>query len=166
MQLLGYKEKKMHPQYFEGILQLRNPSTEVLDFLMKKMKEQHISIAKETKTKDGIDLYLSSRKFIKNISHKLQKQFGGELKQSPTLFSHNKQTSKDDLEATHTIASNNKYTQLITKPTNNISLSNARIKVHEKKQNDVNIALLMILCLAEAFILFSLLSKYIFKKLY
>jgi hypothetical protein len=80
------------------------------------------------------------------------------------LLNYDNKTTRDDLEATTTIASNNEYIKLATQPHTNIALSNARIKIHEKKQDDVNVALLMILCLAEVFILFSLLSKYIFKE--
>ena len=109
-----------------------------------------------------VDEETSRQRLVEDRNHELKLQQGKINLEIAKVF--NNKTTKDDLEATSTIASNNKYIQLITKPTNSIALSNARIKVHDKKQDDVNVALLMILCLAEAFILFSLLSKYIFKK--
>ena len=85
----------MHDGYFEGILQLRNPNKEVIEYIAKRMEEENIFVAKQHEEKDGIDLYISSRKFLQNLAQKLQKQFGGEMRISPTLFSRNNQTSKD-----------------------------------------------------------------------
>ena len=107
-----------------------------------------------------VDEEVSRQRLVEDRNHELKIQQGKINLEIAKVF--NNKTSRDDLEATTSIAANNKYIQFVTKPNNNIALSNARIKVHEKKQVDVNIALLMILCLAEAFILFSLLSKYIF----
>jgi hypothetical protein len=109
-----------------------------------------------------VDEEVSRQRLVEDRNYELKIQQGKINLEIAKVF--NNKSIKDDLEATSTIASNNQYIQLVTKPNSNIALSNARIKVHEKKQDDVNIALLMILCLAEIFILFSLLSKYIFKE--
>lgn len=118
-----------------------------------------VLLAASSNTAIIVDEELNRQRLVEDRNHELKIQQGRiNLEIAKVL---NNKTSKDDLEATHTIAANNKHTQLITKPTNNTALSNTRIKVHAKKQSDINIALLMILSLAEAFILFSLLSKYI-----
>lgn len=109
-----------------------------------------------------VDEEVNRQRLVEDRNYELKLQQGEINLEIAKVF--NNKTTRDDLEATTTIASNNKYIQSVTKPNDNIALSNARIQVHEKKQGDVNIALLMILCLAEAFILFSLLSKYIFRE--
>jgi len=90
-----------------------------------------VLLAASSNTAVIVDEEASRQRLIEDRNHELKIQQGKiNLEIAKVL---NNKTSKDDLEATHTIASNNKYTQLITKPTNNISLSNARIKVHEKR---------------------------------
>ena len=84
-----------HPQYFEGILQLRNPTKESLNYVENQIKKrQDVFIAKTEKTKNGLDYYISSNRFLKTLGKKMQKRFGGELKLSPKLYTINRQTSK------------------------------------------------------------------------
>lgn len=86
----------MHNQYFEGIMQLRNPNDEVLNFIKKKVNERKgIFISRLERQKDGVDYYFSSRRFLQNLAIKLQKNFGGELKISPRIFSVDRQSSKE-----------------------------------------------------------------------
>jgi NMD protein affecting ribosome stability and mRNA decay len=83
------------PKYFEGVLQLRDPSEEVLDFVHNSIQNRpDVWIAKTKKYKNGIDLYLSSNKFLAEIAKKLKDSFSGDLIRSNTLFSENRQTSK------------------------------------------------------------------------
>ena len=85
----------MHPQYFEGILQLRNPTKEVLKFVKNQIeKRKDLFISKEIELKNGRDLYLSSQKFLRALGLKLQKRFGGQLKTSRKLHTISKKTGK------------------------------------------------------------------------
>jgi NMD protein affecting ribosome stability and mRNA decay len=84
-----------NPQYFEGTLQLRNPSQELIDFVATEIENSNAWIAKTKKQKNGIDLLLSSNKFLKDIGKKLKNKFAGELTTSSKLFTRNKQTSKE-----------------------------------------------------------------------
>ena len=85
-----------NPQYFEGILQLRNPNEEVLNFIRNQFKNNKKAwIAKEEGLKTGIDLYVSSNKFLLSLGKKLKKSFKGELKTSRKLYSKNRLTSKN-----------------------------------------------------------------------
>lgn len=87
---------KNNPQYFEGILQLRNPTNELVRYIEKQVKEKkNVFIVEKEYVVNGIDIYISSNKFIKSLGRKLQKQFGGELKISSRLYSRDRQTSKD-----------------------------------------------------------------------
>jgi len=87
---------KHNPQYFEGILQLRNPNKEVISFIANQMKKKDdVFIAKQVKTKNGVDLYFSSNKFLKSLGRKLQNHFGGEFKTSATLHTRSRQSSKN-----------------------------------------------------------------------
>jgi NMD protein affecting ribosome stability and mRNA decay len=81
--------------YYEGVLQLRNPDKEVLDYIYKKILDSGCRIAKEKKMKNGIDLYLSSNKFLKKLAKDLQNNFAGQLIMSSKLYSKNRQTSKE-----------------------------------------------------------------------
>lgn len=83
-------------QYFQGTLQLRNPTEEVIRFTENAiLKTGYVTVAKIVKLPNGIDYYLSSQKFLRSLGKRLQKAFPGELKESKKLFTRNRQTSKD-----------------------------------------------------------------------
>ncbi len=84
------------PQYFEGTLQLRNPSQEILDFVANDIeKKKNVWIAKTEKSRNGIDLFLSSNRYLREIAMKLKGTFPGELVESNTLHTRSNFTSKD-----------------------------------------------------------------------
>ncbi|MFH2028311.1 MAG: NMD3-related protein [Nanoarchaeota archaeon] len=85
-----------NPDYFEGILQLRNPSEEALNFVLNQFKKNDkVWISKEVKLKTGIDLYVSSNRFLSSIGKKLKKSFKGKLITSKRLHTKNRLTSKE-----------------------------------------------------------------------
>lgn len=82
-------------QYFEGTLQLRNPSQKIIDFVADEIdRHDNVWIAKTKKVKNGIDLFISSNKLLMGIGRKLKHHFTGELVNSKTLFSQDHMTSK------------------------------------------------------------------------
>ena len=82
-------------QYFEGILQLRNPNSLVMDFISRQMENKKgVFISKRVKVINGFDLYFSSQRFLQNLGRKLQKTFGGEMKISKKLFTKKRMTSR------------------------------------------------------------------------
>ncbi|MBD3163641.1 hypothetical protein GF323_00405 [Candidatus Woesearchaeota archaeon] len=84
-----------NPKYFEGVLQLRSPSLEIIDFVAAEIEKKEIVwISKTVKQKNGIDIYISSNKFLKQLAKKLKSKFSGELVETRSLFSKNRQTSK------------------------------------------------------------------------
>ena len=83
--------------YFEGILQIRNPKKEVTDFIQREIesaKKRGVHATGIKEVKGGVDYYLSSIKYLRKIGRELKRRFPGELKESPKLFSRNRQTSK------------------------------------------------------------------------
>jgi len=88
-------DKPPHSKYFEGILQLRNPTQELLDYVEDEADERRVFITNIIKQEDGVDLYMTSQRFIQKLGRNLSKRFCGELKISPQLFSRDAQTSKD-----------------------------------------------------------------------
>ncbi len=67
-----------HPQYFEAILQLRDVSQEVVDFVENEISRQRIPVSKAEDVKNGFDFYLADNQFAKALGKKLQETFGGE----------------------------------------------------------------------------------------
>ncbi|MBW3017132.1 hypothetical protein KY316_02070 [Candidatus Woesearchaeota archaeon] len=84
-----------NPQYFEGVIQLRNCSQEILDFVIYRFEKNEIGIAKIVKVSDGFDIYSASNKFSRKIGKMLVRQFGGELRETSRLFTKDKLTSKN-----------------------------------------------------------------------
>ncbi len=70
----------MRPEYYEGTLQLRNPSEKVLDYVEDAIaRDGKVWISKKDKLKNGYDLQLSSQAFLRKMGKKLKEKFGGEL---------------------------------------------------------------------------------------
>ncbi len=96
---MGHRTTK-HVNYFEAILQLRNPYGDVEDMMhyviqrTKEKAQEGVFISKRKKTTNGFDLYLSSNSFAVEIGRELYRAFGGELKISKKTFSQHKLTSR------------------------------------------------------------------------
>ncbi len=87
----------LHTRYFEGIIQVRNVDTNIMDFIhseFEKEKHKGVFITKQLEIKDGYDLYVSENKFIPTILKRLINKFGGESKSDQRLFGNDKFTSK------------------------------------------------------------------------
>lgn len=85
-------------QYFEGILQIRNPNKEVIEFIRKEVAKNNskgVFITKEKREGSGFDFWFSSQRYMQNLGHLLYKTFGGILKINPRIYTRNRQTSKD-----------------------------------------------------------------------
>jgi len=86
----------MHKDYYEGVLQLRNPNNEIIEFIDNQIKKRaDVFITKEKRVNNGIDFYITSQKYLQAIGKKLKKQFSGELKISSKLHTKSRQTSKN-----------------------------------------------------------------------
>lgn len=107
---------KKGTQYFEGILQIRNPNQKILDYIDKNID----FLSKTVNLKTGVDYYLSSNKYLQMFSKKLFTKFGGDLKVSTRLFTRNRQTGKNvyranvvlrlpDFDIGDILSINNKY---------------------------------------------------------
>lgn len=84
-----------NPQYYEGILQLRNCTEEAILFVRDRIdKEGDVRIAKEVKINNGIDIYISSNKFLKNLGKLIKARFPGIIKTSAKLYTADMQTGK------------------------------------------------------------------------
>ncbi len=81
-------------QSYEGILQLRNPSLELLQFVKNQIRKSKVEVIKLRKLKQGYDLQLSSKKFLEKLARQFNNKFPGLLKTSHQLYSQHKLTSK------------------------------------------------------------------------
>ena len=97
---MGEKPNK-NPQYFEAIIQLRNPNDEIVNFITNQVKKRKGAfIAKTLRVMNGVDFYISDQRFARALGNRMKKSFKGELKTSRKLFSRNRQTSKDEYRVT------------------------------------------------------------------
>ena len=84
--------KLARPDYYQGILQLRDINDEVMNFVIGLIKKREdVAITKRIKFDNGVDLYLTSQKYVRIIGKKLKESFGGELKVTAKLHTRNRQ---------------------------------------------------------------------------
>jgi len=80
------------PNYYQGILQLRDVNDEIVAFVRNQTKKRgDVFITKTVKLANGLDFYMTSQKFIRILGKKLKDSFGGELKISSKLHTRNRQ---------------------------------------------------------------------------
>ena len=73
-------------------MQLRNVNDEILAFVRNQIKKRDdVAITKTARVGSGVDLYITSQKFIRILGKKLKESFGGELKVSEKLHTRNRQ---------------------------------------------------------------------------
>lgn len=68
-----------HPGYYEAILQLREISSAVIDFVESEINRAKVPITKTVEMKNGLDIYLADSNFSKALGKTLQQKFGGEI---------------------------------------------------------------------------------------
>lgn len=99
---LIYNPINKHEKYYEAIIQLRNPSPELINLInnqLRKNPDAFISII--IPLKDGFDIYISSQRFARNLGNKMKRAFkNSELKISRKIVTRNRQTSRDVYRAT------------------------------------------------------------------
>ena len=89
------KLKFARPNYYQGVLQLRDVNDEIYEFVYGQIeKRKDAAVTKTVKYPNGLDLYITSQKFIKILGKKLKESFGGEIKTSSKLHTRSK-TGKD-----------------------------------------------------------------------
>jgi len=83
------------PQYFEGILQLREIDQEVYDWVYDTIeREGKCKVAREKALKNGYDLYLSDNHYLQALGKRLKRKFSGELVVSRRLHTQDRMTLK------------------------------------------------------------------------
>ncbi|RMF55032.1 hypothetical protein D6745_03365 [Candidatus Woesearchaeota archaeon] len=90
--------RKRNSQYYEGILQIRNPYKEVMSFIRQqetKMNKRGIYINRKNEVVNGFDFYFSDSKFLKNFVYQVQSKYGGTVKINSHLYSRDYLTSKN-----------------------------------------------------------------------
>lgn len=88
---------KGQSKYYESILQIKNATPEVLEFVataVEKVQNKGIYITKHVLKPRRADLFLTDQTFTKRLAHKIQGEYGGTIQLHPKLFSKNKQSGK------------------------------------------------------------------------
>ncbi|MBT3866045.1 hypothetical protein HOF78_03015 [Candidatus Woesearchaeota archaeon] len=98
--VLSYKYKPpgdKHEQYYEAKIQLRPFDESLIRFVIDQIDNSgRVRISKTAQIKTGVDIYVSSRRFATSLGKKLKMKFkGGKLVVTKTLFSRNRQASKN-----------------------------------------------------------------------
>ncbi|MBI4980078.1 hypothetical protein HZC30_00805 [Candidatus Woesearchaeota archaeon] len=75
-----------HAQYYEAILQLRDVSTELVEVVYAEVERLGMRIAQALDLENGVDVYLTDKSLTKTLARKLQENFGGEYKESTSIF--------------------------------------------------------------------------------
>lgn len=89
-------DNENNSQYFEGVLQLRNPNEKALEFINGVVgARKGVFFSKIVEEKNGFDFYISSQRFLRSLGKMVHEKFGGELKTSSSLHTRDSQTSKD-----------------------------------------------------------------------
>jgi NMD protein affecting ribosome stability and mRNA decay len=89
--------------YWEAVIQLRPFRDEVFDYIEKQMmKTPHeVDVTKIVELKTGIDIFITSQRFARQLGPKLKKRFyRGEVKITRKLHTRDKQRSKNVYRAT------------------------------------------------------------------
>jgi NMD protein affecting ribosome stability and mRNA decay len=87
----------MHPEYYEGVLQLRDAGEDVIEFVRFLFSQREDAvISKEIYLSNGgIDFYVTSQKYLRSISSKLQDKYGGELVHSRRIHTTDRYSGHD-----------------------------------------------------------------------
>ncbi len=98
--ILSYRYKppgEKHDQYYEAKIQIRPFDESVIRFVIDQIdNNDKVRISKTTQLKTGVDIYVSSRKFATSLGKKLKTKYKeGKVLVTKTLFSRNRQTSKN-----------------------------------------------------------------------
>ncbi len=100
--------KLPRPDYYQGILQLRDINDEILNFVHNQVKKRvDAAITKAVRLDNGVDLYITSQKFIRILGKKLKESFGGELKITSKL--HTKSRTGKELYRVNVLFKLSKY---------------------------------------------------------
>ncbi|MCF7866305.1 hypothetical protein K9L67_00825 [Candidatus Woesearchaeota archaeon] len=81
--------------YFEGILQVRNITKEIKDYIKHQIEKNNIPINKISQTKETADYFFQKKNQMEPLALKIMRNFGGIISNNAQLFSYNSQTSKD-----------------------------------------------------------------------
>ena len=79
-----------HIEYYEAILQLREITAEVLEFVKKEIKKAQVHVAKIKEVTNGYDFYLADNSFTRQLGRKLQGKFYGEVLLTTSLVGRKK----------------------------------------------------------------------------
>ena len=82
-----------HPSYFEAVLQLRDVTKEVKEYVEEELVKVKLIVAKKVKIKNGWDYFTADNTLTIALGKRLQQKFGGELNTTSSL--HTKKQGKE-----------------------------------------------------------------------
>ncbi len=82
-------------KYFEGILQVLTHDEQILRCVEKLLEKEKIPVNQKKMTRNGFEYYVIDKTKIKRIGNKLVELFGGFIKESASMHTKDRQTSKE-----------------------------------------------------------------------
>ena len=79
-------KEPQHSMYYEAILQLRDVSQEVIDYVEDEIERVKLKVAKTVPLKNGTDYYLSNNSLTRALGKRLKEKFGGNNKETASLW--------------------------------------------------------------------------------
>ena len=93
--MIQRKLEDVHKDYFQGVLQLRHPSPELVDFVKRTVAESgRARISKTKRIENGIDFYLTDQHYMQNLGKQVKQRFIGDLVVSRRLHTLDKVRSQ------------------------------------------------------------------------
>lgn len=87
--------KQYRPDYYEAVIQIRPNDEKVFAFIRNDInKRNDVFISNAIEKKYGLDIYVSSQRYVRSLAKRLKQQFKGELKLTYTLHTEDRQTSR------------------------------------------------------------------------
>jgi NMD protein affecting ribosome stability and mRNA decay len=84
-----------HYNYFEGEIQLRKVTPEIINYVLKRIGEAGETVPQVVEHDlNSVDIQVSSKKIIRQIANELVRKFGGEMSEHERLHSSDRLTSK------------------------------------------------------------------------
>jgi NMD protein affecting ribosome stability and mRNA decay len=91
----GKEKNNKHDKYFEAVLQLRDFSEKQFNEIVDHIEQSDCGIMKYVEQKEGVDIYLTSQKFVQHLARWMNDKYNCIIKTSRKLHTRDTKANKD-----------------------------------------------------------------------